>query len=90
MKDYTHMKFKKVPKLRQLAVQVLVDRVKTLLKFFRGQTADRIVGRVMVYIWEQNGLRECGLDVLARAPVTVPTGSDLLMTMANVSSLEIR
>ena len=52
MKDHTHMKFKKVSKLRQLAVQVLVDRVKALLKFFRGQTADRIVGRVMVHVGE--------------------------------------
>ena len=77
MKDYTHVKLKKVSKLRQLAVQVLIDRVKALLKFLRGQTADRIVGRVMVHVREQDSLRECGLDVFSRAPVTVPTGSDL-------------
>jgi hypothetical protein len=50
MKDCAHMEFKKVPKLRQFAVQVLVDRVKTLLKFLRGQTADRIVGRVVIHV----------------------------------------
>ena len=77
MKDYTHMKFKKVSELRQLAVQVLVNRVKPLLEFLRGQTADRIVGRVMIHVRKQNGLRECGLDVLSRAPVTVPAGTDL-------------
>lgn len=90
MKDYTHMKFKKVSKLRQLAVQVLVNRVKSLLKLLRGQTADRIVGRVMVHVREQNGLRECGFDVLSRTPVTVPAGSDLWTTMGNVSFFGIR
>jgi hypothetical protein len=44
------MKLKKVSKLRQLAVQVLIDRIKTLLKFLRGQAANRIVGRVMVHV----------------------------------------
>ena len=59
------MKFKKMPKLGQLAVQVFVDRIKALLKFLRGQTADGIVGRVMIHVGEQNGLRERGLDVLS-------------------------
>jgi len=46
----THMKLEKVPKLRQFTIQVLVNRVKTLLKFLWGQTADRIMGRVMVNV----------------------------------------
>ena len=46
------MKFKKVPKLSQLAVQVLIDRIKALLKFLRGQTTDRIMGRVVVHVWK--------------------------------------
>ena len=58
------MKLEKVSKLRQLAVQVLVNRIETLLKFFWGQTADRIMGRVMVNVRKQNGLQECGFDVL--------------------------
>ena len=52
------MKFEKMPKLRQLAVQVLVNRIKTFLKFLWGQAADRIVGRVMVDVGKQNSLRE--------------------------------
>jgi len=71
------MKLEEVSKLRQLAVQVLVDRVKALLKFLRGQTADGVVGRVMVHVREKDGLRECGLDMLSRTPVTVPARSDL-------------
>ena len=46
----THVKLEEVPKLRQFAIQVLVNRVKTLLKFFWGQTADRIMSRVMVNV----------------------------------------
>ena len=44
------MELEKVSKLRQLAVQVLVNRIKTILKFLWGETADRIVGRVMVNV----------------------------------------
>lgn len=58
MQYHTYMKLKKVPKLRQLAVQVLVNRIKTILKFLRGQAADRIVGRVMVDVGKQDSLRE--------------------------------
>lgn len=50
MKDHTHMELKEMSKLCQLTIQVLVNRIKALLKFLRGQTADRIVGRVMVHI----------------------------------------
>ena len=52
-------------KLRQLAVQVFEDRIKALLKLLRGQAADRIVGRVMVHVGKQNGLRERGFDVFS-------------------------
>jgi len=74
-----NVKFKKVSKLRQLAVQVLVDRVEALLKFLRGQATNGIMGRVVVHIREQDCLRECGFDVLSRAPVTVPAGSNFVV-----------
>ena len=61
----THVKLEKVSKFRQLAVQVLVNGIKTLLKFLGSQTADRIVGRVVIYVREENGLREGWFDVFS-------------------------
>ena len=39
-----------MPKLCQFAVQVFINRIKALLKLFGGQTADRIVSRVVVNV----------------------------------------
>jgi len=75
----THVEFEKVPKLRQLTVQVLVYRIETLLKLLGGQTADRIVSRVVVNVGKQDGLREGRFDVLSRAPIAVPAGSNLIV-----------
>jgi len=65
VKDHTHVKLKEVSKFRQLAVQVLINRIKAFLKFLRGQTADRIVCRVMINVGKEDGLRECGFDVFS-------------------------
>ena len=54
-----------MPKLCQLAVQVFVHRVETFLKLLGGQSADRIVSRVVVNVGKQDGLREGGFDVLS-------------------------
>ena len=61
----THVKLEKVSKFRQLAVQVLINGIKTLLKFLGSQTADWIVGRVVIYVREENGLREGWFDVFS-------------------------
>jgi hypothetical protein len=50
------VELEKVSKFRQLAVQVLIDRIKTLLEFFGGQAADRVVSRVVVNVRKQDGL----------------------------------
>jgi hypothetical protein len=53
---HTHVELEKVSKFRQLAVQVLIDRIKTLLEFLGGQAADRVVSRVVVNVRKQDGL----------------------------------
>lgn len=64
-------------KLCKLTVQVLIDSIKSLLQFLVCQLAYGVVGRVMVDVWEKNGLRERGLDVLARASITVAACTNL-------------
>ena len=59
------MKLQKMPKLRQLAVQILIHRVKSLLQFFLRLVANRVVRGVVVDVREKNGLRERGLDVFS-------------------------
>lgn len=39
------------------------------------------MGRVMINVGEQNGLREGGFDVFSRTPVTMPAGSNLEIVM---------
>lgn len=54
------MKLQEMPKLCQFAIQILVHGVKALLKLLLGQLADTVVGRVMVDIWQEDGLRKGG------------------------------
>jgi len=49
-----------MPKLCQFAIQILVHGVKALLKLLLGQLADTVVGRVVVDIWQEDGLRKGG------------------------------
>lgn len=71
------MKLQKMPKLRQLAVQILIHRVKSLLQFFLRLVANRVVRGVVVDVGEKDSLRECGLDVLARAAIAVAACTNL-------------
>jgi hypothetical protein len=45
-----------VAELCEFAVQIFVNSVEPFLKLLFGQLADRVVGRVVVNVWEQNGL----------------------------------
>lgn len=71
------MKLQKMSKLRQLAVQILIHRVKSLLQFFLRLVANRVVRGVVVDVGEKDSLRECGLDVLARAAIAVAACTNL-------------
>jgi hypothetical protein len=50
------MELEKMPKLCQLAIQIFINGIEPLLEFFLRELADRIVGRVMIYIWQEDGL----------------------------------
>lgn len=53
-----------------------------VLELVRVHLALGVVGRVLVQVGEQDGLRVGGLDVLARAPVAVPAGADFVVEAA--------
>lgn len=73
----THVKLQEMPKLRQLAVQIFVHRVKSLLQLLLGLRAHWVVRRVVVDVGKEDGLRERGLDVLPRAAIAVTTCANL-------------
>ncbi len=63
--------------LCQLAIQIFVYSIKPILKLFLRELADRIMCRVMIYVWQENGLGKRGLYMLSRATIPVPTGTYL-------------
>jgi uncharacterized protein YybS (DUF2232 family) len=65
--------------LGQFHVKVFIKEIEMLLQLFRIQLAVRIVRRVRVDIRNQDRLREHRFHVLARAFLTVTTGSNLVM-----------
>lgn len=63
--------------LRQLAVEIFVYRIESLLQLLFRKLAHGVVGWVVVDVREKYGLREGRLDVLPRAAVTVPACTNL-------------
>ena len=59
------MELQKMPKLRQLAIQILIDRVKSLLQLLLRLVANRVMRGVMVHVREENSLRKRWFDVFA-------------------------
>lgn len=57
--------------------EVFVYSIKVVLQFFVGVGSIRVVCGVMIYVREEDGLREWWLDVFSRAPIAVTAGSDL-------------
>ena len=66
-------------KLAHLAPEVLVEGVEVVLQLRRVHLDLGVVGRVLVQVGQQDGLRVRGLDVLARAAVAVAARADLVV-----------
>jgi hypothetical protein len=65
--------------LAQLAPDVLVEGVKVHLHLLWVHLVLGVVGRVLVQVGQQDGLRVRGLDVFARAAVAVTAGADFVV-----------
>lgn len=65
--------------LAHLAPEVLVEGVKVHLQLLCVKLGLGVVGGVLVEVGEQDGLRVGGLDMLARAAVTVAACTDLVV-----------
>jgi len=66
-------------KLAHLAPEVLIEGIKVVLQLARIHLVLRVVGWVLVQVWEEDGLAVGGLDVFARAAVPVSAGADLVV-----------
>ena len=64
-------------KLRQLAIEIFIDSIESLLEFFLSELANRVVRGIVVDIRKQDGLRKWRLNVLARAAISVTASSNL-------------
>ena len=65
--------------LAHLAPKVLVKGVKVVLQLARVHLVLGVVGRVLVEVGQEDGLRVGRLDVLPAAAVAVPAGADLIV-----------
>lgn len=65
--------------LAHLAPKVLVEGVEVVLQLARVHLVFGVVGRVLVEVWEEDGLRVGGFDVLATAAVAVSAGADFVV-----------
>ena len=65
--------------LAQLAPDVLIEGIKMHLHLWRTHLVLRVVGRVLVQVWEEDGLRVGRLDMLAGASVAVTACTDLVV-----------
>ena len=68
--------------LAHLAPEVLVEGVEVVLQLAGIHLVLGVVGRVLVQVGQQDGLRVGGLDVFARAAVAVPAGADFVVEAA--------
>jgi hypothetical protein len=75
----TNNHFFNLAELAHLAPEVLVEGIEVILQLAGVHLNFGVVGRVLVEVREQDGLRVGGLDVLARATVPVATGTDLVV-----------
>lgn len=57
--------------------EVFVYSIKVVLKFFVSVGSIGVVCRVMIYVREEDGLREWWLDMFSRATIAVTTCPDL-------------
>ena len=64
-------------KLGQLAVEIFINRIETLLKLLFGDFAYWIMSRVVVHVWKEDSLRERRFDVLPGAAISVTASPNL-------------
>ena len=65
--------------LAHLAPEVLVEGVEVVLQLRGRHARFAVVGRVLVEVWEEDGLAVGGLDVFARAAVAVAAGANFVV-----------
>jgi hypothetical protein len=65
--------------LAHLTPDVLVESVEMVLELAWVHFVLRVVGRVLIHVGHQDGLRVGRLDMLARAPVAVAACADLVV-----------
>lgn len=58
------MQLQEMTKLRQLAIQILIYRIKTVLQLLWGQLAHWVMSGVVVHVRKKNGLRESWFNML--------------------------
>ena len=75
----THDHLLRLAVLAHLAPEILVKGVEVVLQLARVHLVLGVVGRVLVQVGEEDGLRVGGLDVLAAAAVAVAAGADLVV-----------
>lgn len=75
----THHHLLRLAVLAHLAPEVLVEGVEVVLQLARVHLVLGVVGRVLVQVREEDGLRVRGFHVLARAAVAVAAGADLVV-----------
>lgn len=68
--------------LAQLAPDVLVEGVEVHLHLLRAHLVLGVVGRVLVEVGEEDGLRVRRLHVFARAAIAMAAGADLVVETA--------
>jgi len=68
-----------LPKLAHLAPEVLVESIKVVLQLAGVHLVLWVVGRVLVEVGEEDRLTVGGLDMLARAAVTVSACANLVV-----------
>ena len=71
-----------LPKLTHLAPKVLVKCIEVVLQLTGIHLDLRIVRRILVKVWQQNGLRVGGLDVFSGTAITMSAGSDFVVERA--------
>lgn len=75
----THHHLLRLAILAHLAPKVLVERIEVVLQLARVHLVFGVVGRVLVQVWQEDGLGVGGFDVLATAAVAVPAGADFVV-----------
>lgn len=66
-------------KFAHFTPKVLVESIKVVLKLVRVHLIFGIIRRILVEVWEKDGLRVRGLDMFARAAVSVSACADFVV-----------